>query len=159
MESSFNLIKRTKEIITQYDSFKLPPQKNYDVTLLLNCCIGLLVVVYEKQNDACFLKTNMLPLSDWHIDEGNITIIKTRNMNDQIINLDNVCKHLRNSIVHCHFKALSHKGQLIDSLVFDDYSDNNEIPEHQTFHYTTSVDDFKAFLEKLSSEASEIIAF
>ena len=154
METKYNFIERTQKILEQYDSFNLPEKENFDVTLLLNCCVGLLFVAKEKV--ASFLRRNKENLIDWHIDEKKIKVIKNHNLKDEEKSLFNVCKHLRNSIAHYHFRAY-HEGDgkaIINRIEFTDFQGEGETPEKQTFLYTSSVEDFRDFLKKLSSETA-----
>lgn len=159
MEKEYRFIERTQRIIKQYNRFHLPDKEFFDVTLLLNCCVGLLLAVKQKDQHS-FLKKNKTPLSEWGINEKAITLIKNRNLAIEEKSLFNVCKHLRNSIAHCHFSAYASKqGKTIDRIVFDDFIGEQEIPEKQSFHYKTTVKEFRGFLEKLSGEATKHIRF
>ena len=45
-KQELDLVERTKEIITQYDSFKL--EKSFEVTLLINCLVGMLIIPQQE---------------------------------------------------------------------------------------------------------------
>ena len=155
MEKDYKFIERTQQIIRQYDKFQLPAKEFYDITLLLNCCVGLLFVAKEKGKNA-FIDKNKRPLNEWHIDENAIGILKKAKDNkleDEPKTLFNVCRHLRNSIAHCYFQTVSKNG-VIDELVFRDFLPNKPtVFVNQTFEYTTSVNSFREFLQLLSNEA------
>jgi len=43
-QQEFDFIDRTKKILEQYNSIKLPKKEKFEVTLLLDCFVGLLVL-------------------------------------------------------------------------------------------------------------------
>ena len=48
---NYSFIERTQKLLEQYDKVNLPPEEKYEVTLLLNACVGLLFICREKFND------------------------------------------------------------------------------------------------------------
>ena len=159
METKYNFIERTQKILHQYDKFVPQNEDYFDVTLLLNCCVGLLLVSNEKGKNT-FLRKDKKTLKEWNINESDITLIRNGNLENEKKTLFNVCKHLRNSIAHCLFSAFAEgSGKTIDKIEFKDFLGENHIPEKQTFQYSTSVADFKLFLQKLSTEANFRIKF
>ncbi len=44
----FDFIQRTKKIINQYDSLLIPDNDKFEVTLFLNCLVGLLILPQQK---------------------------------------------------------------------------------------------------------------
>ncbi|MBQ6302045.1 MAG: hypothetical protein IJK75_06625 [Bacteroidales bacterium] len=165
MESNYNFIEKTRKIISQYDLLNIIPEENFDVTLLLNCCVGLLLVAEEKGRGKVYPENHRL--EEWHIEESKITIIKKGNRKKGGIiewrneekTIANICRHLRNSIAHCHFKAYSSDGtRIIDRIEFNDYV-KEEVKDEQSFQYDTKVTDFRFFLEKLAAKAIDMIQF
>ena len=121
---NYNFIVRTQKLLEQYDNVKLPPEEKYEVTLLLNACVGLLFICKEKYNDK-------LPDSTAKLDEikNCVTICRTYDDSSKIVvneekTVASICRHLRNSIAHCHFSFNStkqiNKKRVITSIIFRD---------------------------------------
>ena len=77
----------------------------------------------------------------------NAKLVDTRKRNEEKT-IANICRHLRNSIAHCHFKAYSSDGtRIIDRIVFNDYV-KEEVKDEQSFQYDTKVTDFRFFFRE-----------
>jgi len=115
-----DFIKRTIEIIQSYNSIK---GEKYEVTLLINCLTGLLVLPREKYY-AQIPDDNLKDLEGWGINIGHI-----KEVNCPICGykLNNIVRHMRNSIAHMHVDALNEKGKII-KLRFKDSGFKAEIP-------------------------------
>lgn len=94
----YDFINRTKTIIEQYEKLEIDKGDKFEVTLLLNCLVGLLIL--PQQNWFNSLPHDLVSQKEWGIDEKHISTIKkgeTKNVKD-------VARHLRNSIAHYNFK-------------------------------------------------------
>jgi hypothetical protein len=59
--------KRTLKIIDQYDRAKHPGPENYEVTLLVNCLVGLLILPHERRVEV-IPDLGVEKLDEWGID-------------------------------------------------------------------------------------------
>lgn len=131
-----DFIERTKILLEQYDNTEIIPSEKYEVSLLLNCCVGLLLIPKEES----YIKINgLLNLNDdWGITEDDITIDSSNSKS-----VKNTLRHLRNSVAHGKFKFLEpEEGNQIERIEFEDY--NVTINIH--------VDQLKKFLYKLITQ-------
>ncbi len=136
----FDFIYRTKVIIEQYDKLKLSKSEKFEVTLLLNCLVGLLIL--PQQNWFNSLPTDLVTQKEWGIDQQHISVIKI----GEIKNVKNVARHLRNSIAHYNFKAFDNKSNDISSIKFEDYDQKNK-----TFEAIIPISSIKHFVTKLTN--------
>ena len=131
--------KRTLKIIEQYDRSKQKGPENFEVTLLVNCLVGLLILPHER-------RTNLIPdvaieeLGEWSIDPSFIkswgdTKKKT---------LRQLVRQLRNSVAHFRIEAEGTEKD-IERLKF---SDKNG------FNASIPVGNLRAFVQKSASTIS-----
>ena len=143
-----DFIERTLELLKQYESFVPHNKEHYEITLLLNSCVGLLFVLCERQFQSKLPKS-VAGLQDI---EKNITICckysKQQLINEQVT-VSSICKHLRNSVAHCRFKSKTGTVD-IDTIIFDDYHNGN--PSKQTFHAEIKVQVLREFLIDLAEK-------
>src|SRR5882672_895057 len=136
--------KRTLRILEQYDQTEQPAPENFEVTLLVNCLIGLLVLPQQRRN-------KLIPdipvdkLADWGIEPGFIeswgTGVGTSRNKQTLRRL--VC-HLRNGV--CHFRIEAEGTEKdIERLRFSD---------RNGFRATIPEDNLKTFAMKFASTLS-----
>ena len=161
---NYRFIERTQKILEQYDSIALPPEEKYEVTLLLNACVGLLIICKEQFNDK-------LPDNAAKLDEikSCITICRTYDDSSKtVINesktVASICRHLRNSIAHCNFSFNSTKQinrkKVITSIIFRDsciveYRDKKNKKRkkvEKTFHAEIDIMTLREFLLDVSTQ-------
>lgn len=68
--NTYNFIERSQKLIKQYKELNLPPEEYYDVTLLLNACVGLLFIAHEKHKNK--IPNCTLKYPTWGIDTNYI---------------------------------------------------------------------------------------
>ena len=146
--NSYDFVERSQRLIKQYDCLNLPPEGKYEVTLLLNACVGLLFIAHEKHKDKLPDKT--LQTTTWGIDPIKIICCKTyskkqKSLKDEKISLKVVCKHIRNSIAHCNFKLQTDATRTVDRIHFKDQYNGDS-----TFNLTISLRDFQVFTHEVS---------
>ena len=161
---NYDFIERTQKLLEQYDNVKLPPEEKYEVTLLLNACVGLLFICKEKYNDK-------LPDSAAKLDEIKNCVIICRTYDDSsktVVNEEktvaSICRHLRNSIAHCNFSFNSTKQinrkKVITSIIFRDscmveYRDKNNKKRkktEKTFDAEIDIKTLREFLLDVSTQ-------
>ncbi len=111
----YDFINRTKKIIEQYQKMKYSKSEKFEVTLLLNCLAGLLILPQQNWFDS--LPDVFVNQEEWGIKEEHISFIKK----GEVKKVKNIAKQLRNSISHCKFKAFENKSKDISIFKFEDY--------------------------------------
>jgi len=139
LQQEYDFIERTKKILIQYDSFKEEEKEKYEVTLLLNSFVGLLILPQQYWYD--YLPETTLTEKDWGIDPENVIFMKKQ----EVKNVKNFSRHLRNSISHYNFFAFSDDDKIISHIKFID-SDSSS----NTFEAILPVKNIRNFLNILS---------
>lgn len=138
----FDFVNRTKAIIEQYDKLELSKAEKFEVTLLLNCLVGLLILPQQHWFDN--LPTDLISQKEWGINEKDVSFIKE----GEPKNVKNIARHLRNSISHYRFKAFANdESNDISRIKFEDYDPSNK----KTFETTISVSSIRQFTTKLTN--------
>lgn len=135
-----DFINRTKAIIQQYDSFQIVEKEKYEVTLLLNCLIGLLILPQQHWFDS--LPTDLVSQKEWGINPSHISSIK----DGETKNIKVVARHLRNSIAHYEFKAFDNSSNQISSIKFMDKDREGNV----TFEAIFPLPNLRQFTTKLT---------
>lgn len=153
-EKRYNFIKKTQEIILQYERLNLPKNKYYDVTLLLNASVGLLFIAQQKYNSSFTSQRCKLEFNNWSDVANDVTICKKYNydkkiIEDEPVTINSVCRHIRNSIAHCNFVMDTNKTDKVVAIIFDDYKNKSKV-DH-TFHLRISVENFKELAMAISN--------
>lgn len=141
-----DFINRTKTIIEQYDNFQIAEKEKYEVTLLLNCLVGLLILPQQHWFET--LPTELVSKKEWGIDQNHISTIKkgeTKNVKD-------VARHIRNSVAHYNFKVFENKSKDISSIKFEDFEviDKKTKEKAKTFEATIPISAIRQFTSKLT---------
>jgi|JI9StandDraft_1071089.scaffolds.fasta_scaffold72833_2 hypothetical protein len=140
---------RTQQLLKQYHTIKKnnPFSKNYNITLFLNCFVGLLII--PQQHSIQCIPENELKkgIRKYGINPDDILVIKKKDKKnkgqllDEIKSFKNVAKHIRNSIAHNNFKVLS-TLEKIDRIEFKDYLgeiDKDDPEKNLTFNLTITI--------------------
>ena len=143
-----DFIERTLELLKQYESFVPHNKEHYEITLLLNSCVGLLFVLCERQFQSKLPKS-VAGLQDI---EKNITTCRGYSNSQPVEEqktVATICKHLRNSVAHCRFKSKNGTTD-IETIIFDDYLNGNQ--SKPTFHAEIEVQVLRKFLIDLAEK-------
>jgi hypothetical protein len=148
-KQDIDFIKRTKSIIEQYDEHVMPKvdkKEQFDVTLFLNCFIGLLIVPQQNWYDN--IPEECISSDEWGIEPECIHSIKDKKGRNEGNNIKNVARHLRNSIAHYNFKGISSGAgdNQIVNIEFKDFKD--ETHRIQTFEAVIPIAALKKFTTK-----------
>ncbi len=135
-----DFINRTKTIIEQYDSFQIAEKEKFEVTLLLNCLIGLLIIPQQHWFEC--LPTELVSQKAWGINPKQISKIK----DGETKNIKDVARHLRNSIAHYEFVVFDNSSNKISSVKFKDKDRNRNI----TFEAIIPLPNLRQFTTKLT---------
>lgn len=136
-QQEVDFISRTKEILRQYDKYVNPPETRYNVTLFINCMMGLLII--PQQYWYGNLPTVDVSEAHWGIGPDMISCANNGK------GIDEVARHLRNSLAHNNFFSLPGDKDYLNTFQFKDYS--NKTP---TFDATIPVDGLRKFVGKLA---------
>lgn len=150
-QGEFDFINRTLTILKQYESinFESAKEEKYEVTLCMNCLMGLIVVPQQ-----IWLKRipNVELDKSWYLKKVHIDSIKSNNYR-----LNNIVKHLRNSVSHGNLSPISKdygRNKKITHLKFKDYNNEGEL----TFEAQFPVESLKNFAVKFANEMINIMS-
>lgn len=111
-EISRDFAQRTKHLIESYKG-------EYEVTLLVNCCLGLLVVPKEKHFNKIPDEEIPIKTGIWGLNRESITV-----KCDQCgYSLRHVIRRIRNGICHFNIKSIPDEHKNITSLEICDGKD------------------------------------
>ena len=104
-----DFVRRTLQIVSGYSG-------EYEVTMLLNCCLGLLVLPKEKHHNS--IPDDILPVEGylWGLSRAKVTV-KCESCG---YTLKNIMRRIRNSICHFRITVIADNLNQITSLVFKD---------------------------------------
>ncbi len=170
-QQEYDFVDRTRKILAQYDDYfrkkdvrfrykgasvklkggKMCSSNKYDVTLLLNSMVGLIVLPKEFWYSQ--LPNEEINKERWGIDPLCISFISTRdNSNGGEISCRKsvrfVSQHLRNSLAHYKFEVFKNDTGEINQVGFRDYLNQRD---QLTFDAIIAIDDLRMFADKLSS--------
>jgi len=140
LHQEFDFVERTKKIIEQYDSLTIPEKDKFEVTLLLNCFVGLLILPQQKWYDN--LPTEIVSQKEWGIAPEHISFIKQ----GEEKNIKNISRHLRNSVAHYRFKAFNNSSNKISRIKFEDFEQSG----NKTFEALIPLANLRQFTNKLT---------
>jgi hypothetical protein len=140
-----DFVKRTKTIIDQYTNSKIAKKKKFEVTLFLNCCVGLLVV--PQQRLFYNLPATITNKREWGISPDEITVILKKIGVNEDKSICNIARHLRNSITHYRFKVYPDQNNEISGIHFTDLLNDKTTT---SFDLRVSINDLKTFVAKIS---------
>ena len=140
--------KRTLEILKSYNG-------DYDVALLINSMVGLLIVPSEDFFRNNINKGTVLNrIRETSIFNQLEECIEKNTYRQETISPFQLIKHMRNAVCHARMKIIcnSDEGNLlknIEKIRFEDYYkyDNEQIAE---FKMVVSIDKLKAFLQVIA---------
>ena len=132
---SRDFAKRTKAIIEQYSG-------DYEVTLLVNCCLGLLVVPKEK--DLAKIPHETIPEAGevWGLSRESVTV----KCGECGYELRDVIRRIRNGICHFNITSIPDDKRQIQFL---------EIRDRKDFVAKLSVDRLRTLVVSLTAHVYE----
>ncbi len=140
-KQEFDFIQRTKSIIKQYETFQINKEEKYEVTLFLNCLVGLFIL--PQQHWFEFIPEELISNNEWGISESNIIFIRE----NETKNVKDISRHIRNSITHYSFEVFSNGNNEIDRIVFQDFNPSKV----KTFEANIPLREFRTFVDKFCS--------
>ncbi len=148
-QHEIDFIHRTKELLQQYDEYirlknlNTKFERHYETTLMINCCVGLLLVPKEIWKNE--LPTEKINEEKWGIDENWISIETDKSVK-------RFTEHLRNSVSHYRFEAIN-KDNKISCFIF---TDRLKQAKEDNFKVEVQIINLKKFLLKLSDDLLSI---
>lgn len=129
------IISRTLKILQDYSG-------QYEKTLLLNCCIGLIITPKEALYDK--LPMSIIDSEEWGINKSCIKVLRNKSVK-------NVVRHMRNAISHNGISYSTDNGKEITHIsLIDKYE--GEV----TFKIDNlEVKDFEKFIKRFANWALE----
>jgi hypothetical protein len=140
LHQEFDFVERTKKIIEQYDSLTIPEKDKFEVTLLLNCLVGLLILPQQNWYDN--LPSEIISQKEWGITPEHISFIKR----GETKNIKDISRHLRNSVAHYRFKAFDNSSNKISRIKFEDFEQSGD----KTFEALIPLANLRQFTNRLS---------
>lgn len=114
---------------------------HYEVTNLINNCMGLLVILSNS---------DLIKLSDYTFDETNhrfrITRSNIQYESSNDYSLRNVVRHIRNGLAHGRIKQQTEENDIIGIRIHDKYNDAS----NENFAIELSINEFRDFVFSLS---------
>lgn len=140
-QQEYDFVNRTKEILKQYKQFieKVPEKDRFECTLLLNCCVGLLVVPKEEWSN--YLPDDLVSEKEWGLKPEHIPQIQGGKKQ-----IKEIVTHLRNSVSHYEFTVIGNSNGDISRVDFKDFNRQGTT----TFEATIPVSNLRVFLDKFS---------
>ena len=136
-------IKRTLKIINQYEDFveknnDVPSQEKFEITLLINCLLGLLIFPKELYED------RLRPISKTQLEKWGFQLSFIKKWGEKGENQQDlfyIIRRLRNSIAHVSIRV----GKEGKEIVFIEFKDTNPENLEDIFEVRMSKDDLKNF--------------
>lgn len=135
---------RTVKIIQQYDQCTRPGPENFEVTLLVNCLVGLLILPQQRRYDS-IPDTPIEDLAQWSIEPAFIQNWGSpRNGQNPPKTLKELVRRLRNAVAHFHIEAEGTEADIERLKFFDD----------NQFSATIPVRNLRLFVERFADSMS-----
>jgi len=129
-----DFLKRTLSIVENYKG-------EYDVTNLINCCLGLIIIPKQLLIDSLPDYTFSDNDKTFSIDKKSLKFIE-----DNDFSIKNVLRHIRNGLSHGRIEQKTSNHRIIGIRIFDKYNRNSS----ENFCLELSIDELKGFSLKLA---------
>ncbi len=144
----YEIVSRTKSLLSNNEDTE------YETTLLLNCCLGLLIIPQQEtsRTKPVFLRQRV-SYDEWGIDPNQ------NKGAEATYDIGEVTRHFRNSLAHNRFDIIDcNPGPSINNIRIRDYYDEDDVKQGKpNFDLTLSISDFKRFVLKYATEIENIL--
>jgi len=129
-----DFIRRTQRIIDQYDRYvmtQVPPADRFDVTLLINCLLGLLVMPNERRFER-IPPLSLDQLGDWGLPPDFVRAWGTHPKKVKPENrrtLAEIVYRMRNSVCHLRIEPTGDGSEITHVRFFDANGFDATLPE------------------------------
>jgi hypothetical protein len=140
-----DFIVRTQTTIQQYECYVLkqvPKQEQFEITLLINCLLGLLVL----PNQRLYVNIPDIPigqLKDWGLQEKHI-------IEGKGLPMKQIIRHMRNSVAHFRLKPLGDGSKITQLKFWDEKFDESTYRTEKNFEAVIPVETLRMFVQKLT---------
>ncbi len=131
-----NFISRTKENLNMYKG-------KYDVTNLINNCLGLIIIPKQQLNENLPQYTFNQQDKTYGITQNNITLESQSNYS-----LRNIIRHIRNGLAHGRIEQRTENNKIVGLRIHDKPNDKAS----ENFSIEFSIEEFRVFAESISNE-------
>ena len=147
-DQKIDFITRTQEILMKYEA-----NCEYEKTLFLNCCVGLLIMPQQcADKDKNIEVEGVVDYENWGVNTGLICINKRGRGNGENT-IENIAYHIRNSICHYRFNVISGNNKEIEKISITDVCNGD-----CTFDIEMDFKDFRKFVLKYADELKKKLA-
>ncbi len=150
-QHQIDFISRTQDILRKYEL-----NSEYEKTLFINCCIGLLVAPQQwADRDQNIVLNGAVDYNNWGIDVNEIRE-NIPKINTDEHSIENIAYHIRNSICHFHFdlKDCNNNETIIKRINIIDKKKKNG-KEVTSFDLVLDFEDFRKFILKYTEVLKE----
>ena len=152
-QNRIDFISRTRQILIQYEH-----NCNYEKTLFMNCCVGLLIMPQQcADHDKNISVDGLVDYENWGIDIKKIKTNRLGRGND-INSIENIAYHIRNAICHYRLDIMNCNTENIKSIRLIDKKHQKKRKNITTFDLELSFDDFRKFVLKYADKLEEKLA-
>lgn len=138
-DHKINFIERTLAILKSYEK-----HSEYEKTLFLNCCIGLLIMPQQcAVKDPSIIINEDVDKKQWGIDIEKIKV-NVHAKGSSATSVENIAYHFRNSMCHYRFDVISCNKDNIENIIISDKF--RETDEEYTFYMEIRFNDFRKFV-------------
>lgn len=135
-----DFLERTLSIVENYNG-------EYEVTNLINCCLGLIIIPKQRLIDTLPDYTFSDNDKTFKIDKSNLKLIKNRDFS-----LKNVLRQIRNGLTHARIEQKTLHNRIIGIRISDRYNENSD----DNFIIELTTDELKEFSLKLANKFIEM---
>lgn len=149
-----DFISRTRTILSKYEKI----EHDYEKTLFLNCCLGLLIIPQQcAANDSNIYIRDIVNYNEWGINTSQIKV-NTSAPKMPKNSAENIARHLRNSITHNNFNIIKCNVENIRNIHLEDFTKDRKTNKiKKSFDLELKFVDFKKFILKYANELEKII--
>jgi hypothetical protein len=130
-----DLPSRTLDILENY-------QGEYEVTLLINCLVALLILPWERFSNH-IPDVDIENLQGWGLTREHVKKVRCNSCG---YNLKEIVRHMRNATAHMRIKTIRNNNNEIEKLIFKDKS---------SFEAEIPIANLKTFVIKLNQSIVE----
>jgi hypothetical protein len=144
-----NLVAIEKMAEAENQEEKLEKRKAFEITQLINSCLGLIAMPREKDFD----KIPKIPLEELEKEGWPIPSLINPSERKSGLTLQHLVKYLRNAVCHFHLEFLEHEYQIIGLKMWNEVKDedkNKENDHKKIREASLSIEDLRLLIEKFS---------
>ena len=136
-------VERTKKILEEYTG-------DYDMSIILNCALGLIILPYEKRRDTPSWNTELGDISE--LPSFNLKIFKPiRNTNNSGVTyypktLKVLLQKIRNGLAHQNIEPVNENGKFVGVIIRNYFNKANRHLDLDVHFSQQELKDFALFI-------------